>query len=50
MQVAFLIPSTSNNRDWNNIHETYLFKILLPSLSKMKCLSKFKVFVGYDID
>ena len=36
MQIAFLIPSTSKNRDWENIHETYLFKILLPSLSKME--------------
>ena len=49
MQIAFLIPSTSKNRDWENIHETYLFKILLPSLSKMESNIKVKLFVGFDV-
>lgn len=50
MNVAFLIPSTSNKRDWKDINESYLYTILLPSLSKMKSHCKVKVFVGYDID
>tara|TARA_R110002124_G_scaffold144353_1_gene309409 strand:- start:26 stop:706 length:681 start_codon:yes stop_codon:yes gene_type:complete len=49
MEVAFLIPSTSRNRDWENIHETYLFNILMPTLCNMKTPIKIKVFVGYDV-
>jgi len=50
MQVAFLIPSTTNNRDWETIHDTYLFNILFPTLKEMKSSSKVKVFIGYDND
>ena len=50
MNCSFLIPSTSNKRDWKDIDETYLLKILLPSLSNMKSYCKVKVYVGYDID
>lgn len=50
VQVAFCIPSTTNKRDWKTIHETYLLKILLPTLSEMKSDCNIKVFIGYDED
>jgi len=50
MQVAFLIPSTTNKRTWESFEETYLNNILLKTLSEMKCKTKFKVFIGYNDD
>ena len=33
MKVAFLVPTTSHDRDWKTIEETYLYKYFLQSLT-----------------
>tara|TARA_R100000951_G_scaffold114913_2_gene121319 strand:- start:3900 stop:4574 length:675 start_codon:yes stop_codon:yes gene_type:complete len=48
--IAFCIPSTTNNRDWTCIQETYLLKILFESLKNIKTNHSIKLFIGYDED
>ena len=48
--VAFLVPSTSNKRNWNNFRETYLNSVLLPSISKLTRSYNITVYIGYDDD
>lgn len=48
--VAFLVPSTSNKRDWNNFRETYLNQILLPSITALSKSYNITVYIGYDED
>jgi hypothetical protein len=48
--VAFLVPSTSNKRDWKNFRETYLNQILLPSITTLSKSYNITVYVGYDED
>ncbi len=51
MKVAFLIPSTTNNRDeWKEAQDTYLWKILCESLDKYTPDHEIKLFIGYDDD
>ncbi len=47
-RVAFLVPSTSRNRDWQNLIDTYLYKHLLTSIMPVCKDFKIKVFIGFD--
>jgi len=50
-KVAFCVPSTTNNRDWSNVKETYLFNILFSELqNKTPIDCDITVFVGYNSD
>ena len=49
-KIAFLIPSTSKDRDWKTLDETYLYKYLLPSIVSVSKDFSIKVFIGYDDD
>jgi hypothetical protein len=46
--IAFCIPMTSNNRDWNTFDDCYLNQILLPSINVIKYCPV--LYIGYDID
>lgn len=50
MKVAFIIPSTSKNRDWDNPMDSYLYKTI--NSIKDTCIVNFKIkiFVGVDSD
>lgn len=48
--VAFLVPSTSNKRDWKNFRETYLNQILLPSITTLSKSYNITVYIGHDED
>jgi hypothetical protein len=50
MKVAFIIPSTSKNRDWENPIDSYLYKTI--NSIKDTCIVNFKIkiFVGVDSD
>lgn len=50
MKLAFLVPSTSNGRNWNNFRETYLNTILLPSITKLTNSFEIDVYIGIDED
>lgn len=51
MKVAFVIPSTTNNRDeWLKAEDTYLWNILCISLDKYTPPHEIKLFIGYDHD
>lgn len=51
MKVAFVIPSTTNNRDeWSTAQDTYLWNILCMSLDKYTPQHDIKLFIGYDHD
>ena len=52
MKVAFLVPTTSHNRDWKTIEETYLYKYFLQSLPSTlsKQNYKYTVYLGIDHD
>ena len=51
MKVAFVIPSTTNNRDeWLKAEDTYLWEILCNSLEKYTPQHDIKLFIGYDSD
>jgi hypothetical protein len=47
-KIAFLVPSTSNKRDWKNFRETYLNQILLPSIVNLNY--DITVYIGYNDD
>ncbi len=49
-RIAFLVPSTSNKRDWNNFRETYLNNILLPSITGLSHTFNITIYIGYDND
>jgi len=49
-KIAFLVPTTSNKRLWNNFRETYLNSVLLPSLKKLTLDYDIKLYLGYDHD
>lgn len=49
-KIAFCIPSTTNLRNWNDISETYLYTILLPSIIQLSEEYNIKLFIGYDHD
>ncbi len=48
--IAFLVPSTSKNRDWKNLNDTYLYQHLLPSINSLSKNFSIKVFIGIDDD
>ena len=51
MKVAFVIPSTTYNRDeWSTAQDTYLWNILCMSLDKYTPQHDIKLFIGYDHD
>ena len=53
MKVAFLVPTTSHNRDWETIEETYLYKYFLRSLTLSKTTPsnyEYTVYLGVDHD
>ena len=51
MKVAFVIPSTTNNRDeWSTAQDTYLWNILCMSLDRYTPPHDIKLFIGYDHD
>lgn len=52
MKIGFIIPATSNKRDWKDLKEVYLFKYLLRSFV-ITCLEKpvihqYKFYIGID--
>tara|TARA_R110000765_G_scaffold410755_1_gene509543 strand:+ start:747 stop:1430 length:684 start_codon:yes stop_codon:yes gene_type:complete len=47
MKIAFIIPSTSNGRDWSDFSETYLNRITGKTIPKTYNI---KLFVGYNDD
>jgi len=50
-QVAFIVPATTNRREWKDIMETDLYQILLQSVEIAPPLNiNLTVFVGYDHD
>ena len=50
-QVCFIVPATTNRRDWKEVEETDLWSILCQSLSIAPPLNiDLTVFVGYDHD
>ena len=51
MKVAFVIPSTTNNRDeWSSADDTYLWNVLCMSLDRYTPPHEIKLFIGYDHD
>ncbi len=50
MKVAFLVPSTSNKRDWKTAEQTHLWELLCSSLEHYTPCHEIKLFVGYDED
>ena len=50
MKVAFCVPSTSKNRLWNDINQSYLFEVLLPSMTKLTNCFDITLYIGYDDD
>tara|TARA_R110002096_G_scaffold272797_1_gene466527 strand:- start:500 stop:1186 length:687 start_codon:yes stop_codon:yes gene_type:complete len=46
-KIAFIIPSTSNEREWTNFNETYLNRIIGKTIPK---IYNIKLFVGYNED
>jgi hypothetical protein len=50
MKVGFIIPSTTNGRDWKEAEDTYLWNILCKSLQAHTPDHQIKLFIGYDDD
>jgi len=50
MKVGFIIPSTTNGREWEKAEDTYLWNILCKSLEDYTPDHQIKLFVGYDTD
>jgi len=50
MKVAFLVPTTSNKRDWKTAEETHLWELLCSSLEHYCPPHQIKLFVGYNED
>jgi hypothetical protein len=50
MKVAFIVPSTTNGRDWKKAEDTYLWNILCNSLEKHTPDHQIKIFIGFDHD
>ena len=50
-KVAFIVPSTTNKREWSSVKDTYLFNILMSELhNKPPIDCDITLFVGYNID
>ena len=50
MKIAILIPSTTNNRDWKCITDTYLYKSIISFVSQYNPDYEYKFYVGIDKD
>jgi len=51
MKISFLVPSTTNKRDWTCVQETYLFQILFNGLERYPPNGMdITVYVGYNDD
>ena len=50
MKVGFIVPSTTNGRDWKEAEDTYLWNILCKSLQAHTPDHQIKLFIGYDDD
>lgn len=50
MKIAILIPSTTNQRDWNCITETYLYKSIISFVGKYNPDYQYKFYIGIDTD
>ncbi len=50
MKVAFLVPSTSNKRDWETAEETHLWTLLCSTLEHYCPPHQIKLFVGFNED
>ena len=48
--IAFLVPTTSKDRRWNNFRESYLNQVLLPSITSLTNSFNIIVYIGYDDD
>ena len=48
--VAFIVPTTTNKREYTTLNETELYKFLLPSIISLSTDFKIQVFIGYDND
>lgn len=48
--TAFLVPSTTRNRDWESIEDTCLYNTLLRTLDKHTPPVDISVYIGYDRD
>ena len=50
MKIAFLIPSTSKNRDeWKNVKDSYLYNYTIKSfLNTMDKEHQYCFYIGYD--
>lgn len=49
MNIGFLIPSTSKNRNWNSVKDSYLYKFTLSTL-KISNNYTFIIYIGFDHD
>ena len=47
IKIAFLIPTTSKNREWKTFNDSYLCQILLPSINLQQEIT---IYIGYDDD
>jgi len=50
MKIAIIIPSTTNNRDWKCITETYLWNSIISFISKYNPEYEYKFYIGVDKD
>jgi hypothetical protein len=50
MKIAFLVPTTSKDRKWDNFNDSYLNQILLPSINNLSYSFDIEVYIGYDYD
>ena len=48
MKIAILIPSTTTNRNWKCITETYLFNSIISFVSKSNSHYEYKFYIGVD--
>ena len=50
MKVAILIPSTTKNREWNCITDTYLWGSILSFVKTANSEYNYKFYIGVDKD
>ena len=50
MKIAILIPSTTNNRDWKCITQTYLYNSIISFVAKRNTEYQYKFYIGVDHD
>ena len=46
IDIAFLVPTTSKDRRWNNFRESYLNQVLLPSITLLSNSFNIIVYIG----